>query len=103
MKCVKYAKVVHTVGILWSFYIELIITYSYIQVTDDETCRRAADKADQEMLPDEEELEKNKQESKKVFSPTVKFSLAIAVAPLCSYSLFHIVCVQGFFLHSVDR
>ena len=69
-----------------------------MQVTDEDTRRRAADKADQEVLSDEEELEKNKQESKKVFSPTVKFSLAIAVAPLCSYSLFHIVCVQGFFV-----
>ena len=49
------------------------------------------------MLPDEEELEKNEQESEKVLSPKVKFSLPIAGAPSCSYSIFHIVSVQGFF------
>ena len=93
----KYVKVVHTIGILWSFYNELLITYSYMQVTDEETRRRAADKADQEVLPDEEELEKNEQESEKVLFPTVKFLLPIAGAPSCSYSLFHIISVQGFF------
>lgn len=96
-------KVVHTVGILCFLFIELLIPYSYMQVTDEETHKRAADKADEELLPEEDELEKNEQESEKVFCPILKFSLAVAVAPSCAYSLFHIVCVHGFFMRFVDR
>ena len=55
-----------------------------MQVTVEETCKWVADKADQEVFLGEEELEKNEQESEKVLSPTVKFSLPIEVAPSCS-------------------
>ena len=59
--------------------------------------------AEQEVLLDEEDLQKTEQNSEKVLCHTLQSSLATAVEPSSSYCLFPIVCIQVLVFPLVDK